>query len=119
MNYIQIAKDIRAAATKCITDERRLYYGFYTHRSIEIIVCDEDGRFNDEPYYLELRQLSGKQLKIAFEHAAMGNTGFTSYGITGGVDRYATMNDMVNDYEYDPWAGTWDLEYNATTGEQA
>ena len=115
MNYVKIAKDIRKAALNCIAEERRGYRGYYVHRGIEIMPCDNDGRAHSgDPIFLELRNISGKKVREAFEaiisESADYDFDFSHFGICGGVDRYDSMHDRMNDYSYDPWAGSWDLE---------
>ena len=115
MNHVQIAKDIRAAAKESITRSRAETGATYRHRAIEIITCDADGRVHGEdPIFLELNQISGKQIKLAFEGAAEGSPPFTHYGVTGGLDEFESLHEMMQPYaDYCPWADTWDLEYAA------
>lgn len=114
MNYIQIAKDIRAAAKACIQDARKRDSDYYVHRDVEIITCNEDGRVCEEPFLLAVRDVSGKALRIACESVKrdsdMMSQTFTHFGFTGGTDAYESMDDMMKGYDYAPWTDTWDLE---------
>jgi hypothetical protein len=114
MKYIQIAKDIRAAAKSCMQNSSRQLGEYYVHRDVEIVACDDDGRVSDEPFYISVRDISGKALRIACESVRddcdmMGQT-FTHFGFTGGTDAYESLDDMMKGYDYTPWADTWDLE---------
>ena len=115
MNYIQIAKDVRAAAKACIQEARKRDSDYYVHREIEVVTCDDSGRVCNEAFFVSLRDVSGKALRIACESVKrdsdmMGQT-FTHFGFTGGTDAYESMDDMMKGYDYTPWADTWDLEY--------
>lgn len=111
MNYIQIAKDARAAASLCITSARKRDSEYYVHRELEIVTCDDQGRVCNEAFFLSLRDCSGKGIKVAFQDVASDSPPFTHFGITGGTDSYESMDDMMKGYDYTPWADIWDLEY--------
>jgi len=122
MNYIQIAKDIKAAAKQCINDCRKQDSDYYIHRDVEVVTCDANGRVSDEPFYIALKDVSGKALKIACESlkrdSDMMGQPFTHFGFTGGTDAYESMDDMMKGYDYTPWAGIWDIE-DVAEGENA
>ncbi len=110
MKYSKLALSAFIAARKCIAEARKGSSYYYIHRDIEIVTCDSEGRVCDEAFLIRLRDLSGKALKIAFEEVASDSPPFTHFGITGGLDAYDSMSDMMKGYDYSPWVETWDLE---------
>jgi hypothetical protein len=114
MNYIQIAKDIRKAAKECITEARKRDSDYYVHREVEVVACNDQGRTCDDAFFILLRDVSGKALRIACESlhrdSEVFNQPYTHFGFTGGTDAYESMDDMMKGYDYTPWADTWDLE---------
>ena len=112
MNYVQIAKDIRAAAKSCIEDCRREDSQYYVHREVEILALDAAGERCGlgEPYWLPLRDCSGKSVRAAVESVIRDEPEAVAIGFCGGTDAYESMDDMMKGYDYTPWASTWDLE---------
>jgi hypothetical protein len=113
---VNLAKEIKALAKETITKAKKTG-GYWKHRSIEIVTADADGRVSDEPYFLELKEISGKSLGAAFKELAEDSEEFTEFGITGGLDYYDTLADYMSEYgDYEPWAETWDLEISKYKG---
>jgi hypothetical protein len=114
MNYVQIAKDIRAAAKVCINEARKQDNDYYTHREIELVACDGTGeRISDEATYLSLSEVSGATVKAAIrcviEDCDTMRYTYSHIGVFGGVDAYESLSDCLKGYEYTPMANTWDL----------
>ena len=116
-DWVQLAKDCRAAAAQAIMDCKRSDpNGHYTHRGVEVLSIDDKGeRFDCDPLdYLEVKQISGKQLRTIAEHATPG---WTSIAIQGGVDGYDSYkNAMQYPDDYIPWVASWDIDSDEIPG---
>ena len=112
MNFVQIAKDAKAAAAECIAEARRHDDDYHIHREIEILALDDNGERCGlgEPVFLAVKDCSGKNMKAAIELALSYEKDATQIGVGGGTDGYESLDDMMKGYDYTPYSNSWDLE---------
>lgn len=117
MNFVQIAKDAKAAAANCISEDRLAANragakAYYVHREIEVIALDANGDRCGlgEPFYLAVKDCSGKNMRKAIESVLRDEKDAVQIGVCGGTDEYDSMDDMMKGYDYTPYSGSWDLE---------
>jgi len=109
VNWIAIAKACREAAAESIASCRRHHPGaHYVHRQVEILAIDADGeRIGDQLDFLLLRELSGKRLaQVVADHAPAQ---YDHICVQGGIDAYDSLQDFLQDYDYDPMVECWDV----------
>ena len=117
INYIELAKASKAAASECIAAIRSEYRTeHFTHRGVELLAIDEHGdRIGDPLEYLEVKELSGKRLERAIvDHAPAQYSYICVQGGIDGYDSFPAAMKYPDDYE--PMVSEWAVDSNDVPG---
>jgi hypothetical protein len=109
------AKEARKEAMAAIGRARAAYPDCYpVHRGIEISLSVNSSKL-DEGVFLELKELSGKGLAKGIEWLSkdietLDPADEIEIWISGGIDLYESLTNLINGWDYDPWVEDWEIE---------